>query len=69
MDLYLDGQLRTHEPSTEPIIWRRPGTMWLGREDSASGATRDFGGELDDFRIYTRALTVSEVASLAAGAQ
>ncbi|MCX7682053.1 MAG: LamG domain-containing protein, partial [Anaerolineae bacterium] len=38
---------------------------WLGRSQYAADAYLD--GQLDDFRIYNRALNAAEISSLAAG--
>src|SRR5450631_1040732 len=61
--LYVDGGAPatatgvTHQTST-------PDASWLG---TSNGSTEFFGGQLDDVRVYTAALSAKQVAALAAG--
>ena len=66
MVLYLDGE-KTAEAPTElaPMDLGVTTQNWLGR--SQYGADAYFQGSLDDFRIYTSALTELEVLYLAQG--
>jgi hypothetical protein len=66
IDLYFDGALRDHDANTQPILYRANGTLWIGRE--APPSIRDYRGELDDVRMYNRALSANEIAALAGGA-
>jgi hypothetical protein len=63
MDIYLDGQLRDHDVDGQPTLFRA-GVLWVGRE-AATG--HDFRGDLDDVRLYTRALTQAEITALYGG--
>ena len=65
MDVYLDGVLRYHDVDGLPIIFRSPASVWVGREGAS--VSHDFAGDLDDVRIYARALSAAEVAALARG--
>jgi hypothetical protein len=66
MRLYLDGVLRTSNARGEPIFYSG-NDLWVGREGTGAPG-RDFAGEIDDVRIYTRALSAEEIAALAIGA-
>jgi hypothetical protein len=65
MRLYLDGVLRNSNARGEPIVYGG-NDLWVGR-DGGGAVGRDFAGELDDLRIYTRALATEDIAALAAG--
>ncbi len=65
MSLYHDGQLRGTNMRGEAIMYSG-NALWAGR-DGGGAMGRDFAGELDDVRIYTRALGAEEIATLAAG--
>jgi hypothetical protein len=65
MTMYLDGALQcTRDSNVDPLY---EGTeLWVGR--NCCGSTElDFGGGLDDIRVYSRALSPAEIGSLAAG--
>ena len=64
MQLYLDGQVVASGPTT--ILPKDLGNTtqnWLGR--SQYTADSYYSGQLDDFRIYSRALSEAEVRYLA----
>jgi hypothetical protein len=65
MRLYLDGTLRGSNARGEPTIYTGS-DLWCGR-DGSGAVGRDFAGNLDEVRIYTRALAVEEIAALAHG--
>jgi hypothetical protein len=64
---YLDGtQICTNTDARAPHFGMGGPDLWLGRHGNLD--TRfDFEGNLDDARIYDRALSADEVARLAAG--
>jgi hypothetical protein len=65
--LYFDGVLRCMSDRKDAISYTGAGSdVFVGRH--ANGEDQwDFGGNLDEIRIYTRALTLTEVMSLAQG--
>jgi hypothetical protein len=66
MTLYLDGVARATSPSTVSVSYNLPLDFLVGADmDASFGAY--FAGNLDEVRVYTRALSAAEVAALAAG--
>ncbi|MHC4327090.1 MAG: LamG-like jellyroll fold domain-containing protein [Planctomycetota bacterium] len=64
MILYVDGQEVGRQPETN--LFQGPlGEIWLGTLDQRMG--RMFPGPLDDLRIYNRALSVEEIATIMEG--
>jgi hypothetical protein len=68
MKLYFDGVERCANTHGENLLYDRGADFWAGRHGNASTAW-DFEGNLDDVRVYTRALTPLEITALAAAAQ
>ncbi len=66
VSVYLDGQLVDSIPDAAGAYSMQVADMFLGR-DSRTGSTR-FDGQLDNTRIWTRALSAAEIGDLAAGA-
>jgi hypothetical protein len=64
--LFLDGAQLGSCPTTTPINWSRGSDLYAGRH--ANGSWADFGGNIDDIRIYRRVLVPDEIRALAAGA-
>jgi hypothetical protein len=64
IDWYIDGQLKgtKNEPSVVPSDFGATSTNWLGRTMKDSSIA--LYAEIDDLRIYSRVLTVQEIASL-----
>ena len=60
--LYVDGILRTQSPSTGTLTFQNGYSLYLG---SNQGGAFPFNGQLDDARIYSRAITADEVWKLA----
>ena len=60
--LYLDGALDSSNANGNAWSWTVGQPLWLGL--SQDGFWRPFDGLMDDFRIYNRILTDTEVASL-----
>src|SRR5256886_7513488 len=59
VELYVDGHLVTQD-TTNPIVSVRPSTQTvIGRVAS------DFVGGIDEFRVFSRALTAEEITALA----
>ncbi len=69
MQLYFDGALQCSNTSGATIAYTVNGgtDLWVGRHGTQKTAF-DFDGNLDDVRIYTRALSASEVLGLFQGA-
>jgi hypothetical protein len=70
LKVYLDGTERcssTSANATRPIFYDQGPDLWVGRHGN-NQTNWDFGGNLDDVRIYTRALSAEEIAALARGA-
>jgi|tagenome__1003787_1003787.scaffolds.fasta_scaffold20778401_2 hypothetical protein len=69
--LYLDGTERCTNvtPSAQqPILYDQGPDLWVGRHGN-NQTYWNFGGNIDDVRIYTRALAPEEIAALAAGGE
>jgi hypothetical protein len=62
--MFIDGRMVARDGSSVPFTYLS-GSFSAGRNAAAS---LNFEGWLDDVRVYARALTVQEVAALAAGA-
>jgi hypothetical protein len=60
--LYVDGQLIN--TSVTPALGTVPGVVRLGAFDLT---TENFGGSVDDLRLYDSALDITRIAALAAG--
>ncbi len=63
MGIYVDGQLELLAASDGPWGWNPAQPIELGRSHHARW--KQFGGQLDDFRIYSRILDPAEIALLA----
>ncbi len=62
--LYLNGEAVVTEAESEAIVYNRGSNTFIGRH--GNGVTVfDFGGLIDDARIYSRALSSEEIAALA----
>jgi hypothetical protein len=61
--LYLDGVLGCALSSTEPLGYDQDMSLCVGRHPF--NENYDWNGQIDDVRIYPRALSMSEVAALA----
>jgi len=66
MTLYVDGQAVESTATVGPIAYNFGPDTYIGRHGLGTD-TFDFDGLIDDARIYSRALTVDEIAALAAG--
>jgi hypothetical protein len=67
MVVYVDGVASTPCALVGPIEYLGP-DFWVGRHGGTSGNSNyDFEGNIDEVRVYTRALAAGEVARLAAG--
>ncbi len=66
--VYLDGTSSTPCAQTAPIYYLNArADLWIGRHGLGTSDLRDFEGNVDEVRIYTRALSAAEIARLAAG--
>jgi hypothetical protein len=66
MVLYLDGMVRDTNPSGSAASYSQTQDFLVGADiDPAYGFY--FGGNIDEVRYYTRALSAAEIAALAAG--
>jgi hypothetical protein len=66
MKLYFDGTVIATNPDGTDIAYSIGSDLFVGRH--GSGITKfDFGGNIDDVRIYARALSDAEVQQLAQG--
>ncbi len=66
--LYFDGRLTSTCGNTGPLAYTAGGTFMVGRAVAGTGVG-DFHGNLDDLRLYNRALTGLEVLRLSQGQQ
>ncbi len=66
ISLYIDGVLQGSVPVSNEDLWVSgfPLTSSLGSYHYTPGPYAWFGGTIDDFRVYTRALSASEVQQL-----
>jgi hypothetical protein len=67
MRIYFDGVQVCSNGITDDIRYVEGNDLWVGRH--AALARNRFDGNIDDLRIYKRALSSSEIAALAAGGQ
>jgi hypothetical protein len=65
MKLYLDGVERCTNTRGEDIRYDTSSDFWVGRHPES--ANYDFDGQLDDVRVYARALSAAEVMGLFQG--
>ncbi|MFC1762729.1 FG-GAP-like repeat-containing protein, partial [Planctomycetota bacterium] len=63
--LYLDGVAVNSDSTTSSISYTLGAHSYIGKHGDGS-TTFDFNGSIDDSRIYNRALTAREIATLAA---
>jgi hypothetical protein len=66
MVLYVDGALKCSNNHGNPTLYDKGTDFFVGRHGNLS-PDWDFDGNIDDVRIYNRALSASEVAALASG--
>ena len=65
--LYFDGVQRCFLPDTTPINYADGGPdFWVGRHGNQQ-TIYDFQGNIDEVRVYNRALSAAEIAQLAQG--
>ena len=62
VELYLDGTQLDHQPITFPLSSISGLNEWIGRSQWASDHT--FGGTVNEFRIYDRALSACAIRAL-----
>jgi hypothetical protein len=67
MTLYFDGVQVCTNTTGANIAYAVGTDFWVGRH-GAGKTGFDFEGNIDEVRVYTRALTAAEIAALAAGA-
>jgi hypothetical protein len=67
MKLYVDGvEVRSEPQLTQDILYDQGKDFWVGRHGNGSLAW-DFQGNVDDVRVYNRALSPDDIATLAGG--
>lgn len=66
MVLYIDGMMRATHPSTSTAVYSQTEDFLVGADINPNSGLY-FGGNIDDVRYYTRALSAAEIAALAAG--
>ncbi len=66
MRLFFDGQKQSSNLDGRPVIYIRGTDLWVGRHGSDL-LDVDFGGNIDDVRIFDRALSDQEIADLSRG--
>jgi hypothetical protein len=68
MQLFVDGVAGTACPLAMTIKYLPENPdFWVGRHGSGTSTNWDFEGNMDEVRVYTRALSAPEIAGLAAG--
>jgi hypothetical protein len=69
VSLYVDGALDTTAPNANAWFWPSGQTVELGRDNLYDGGYwRNYTGSMDDFRIYNRILTPTEIGQALGGA-
>jgi Concanavalin A-like lectin/glucanases superfamily len=66
MKVYIDGVERCSNTRGENLAFDMGSELWVARHGTGE-IEWDFDGNLDDVRIYTRALPADEIAALASG--
>jgi hypothetical protein len=67
--LYVDGAMDTFAPNSAPWFWPTGQTVELGQDNLYDGGYwRNYTGSMDDFRIYNRILTPTEISQALGGA-
>jgi concanavalin A-like lectin/glucanase superfamily protein len=69
LKVYLDGTERcsnTTANALQPILYDQGQDLWIGRHGNGQ-LQWDFGGSIDEVRIYARVLAPDEIAALATG--
>lgn len=64
LKIFVDGVFRTSTAYTGTINTADTGNLYLGSDDLAGGYPRYLDGNLDDVRIYNRALSAAEILSV-----
>jgi hypothetical protein len=64
--LYFDGVEKCSLANTASLVYDKANDLWVGRHGDGKDLF-DFDGNIDDVRIYARALAAAEIAALAAG--
>jgi hypothetical protein len=67
MHLYFDGAAVCRLANAQPMVYDRGEDLWVGRHGDRQ-TTYEFDGNVDEVRVYDRALAAPEVAALANGA-
>ncbi|MFI7697654.1 LamG-like jellyroll fold domain-containing protein [Nonomuraea sp. NPDC049480] len=62
LSLYVNGRLESTVASTQP--WNATGALTIGRGKAAGAAAEFWPGDVDDVRVYDRAMFADEVADL-----
>ena len=66
MKVYFDGVERCTNTRGDDMLYTRATDLYVGRHGNGR-PDWDFDGNLDDVRIYNRALPPAEVAAIAGG--
>ena len=66
MHLYFDGASVCRFANAQPMVYDRGEDLWVGRHGDRQ-TTYEFDGNVDEVRVYDRALADPEVAALARG--
>lgn len=65
--LYLDGaMIGSGDPTSRPGDLSNTSDLWLGHADYVTGDSSHFDGALDEVRLFSRALTATEIRSIVA---
>jgi len=67
MSLYVDGNLILNNTRIEPVVYDATADLVVGRHPTQT--TWDFEGNIDDVRVYGRALTDTDVIAISQGQQ
>jgi hypothetical protein len=64
LEIYVDGALAAELPYAVPIDYSLGPDLLVGRHGN-QGTTFDYAGEIDEVRVFDRALSAAEIAELA----
>ena len=67
MQVYLDGTPSAACSLPMPTLYLPNPDLWVGRHGGGTNTTYDFEGNIDEVRVYARALSAAEIVRLSAG--
>jgi Concanavalin A-like lectin/glucanases superfamily len=65
--IFFDGGFAVACVAQNTILYGSAPDLWVGRHGGGTNSSYDFEGNIDEVRVYTRALPLAEIARLASG--